>query len=386
MILILFVNFIHERMTHMWCEQTNNGKWKYIERYVDPMTNREKRVSVTLKKNTSQAKKQAQKILHDKIKEKIDKQGIYTECITFEFMIKAYRKAQILEVKQSTYKRNYYTSETLLSILGRDTLVDRFSAHYVRNALLHTKKKAGTLNEYLRRFRAIMHWGYENDFIDNIQFLDKLKNFNDTPHRKKIESKYLESIEVSLVLNNMYIPYWRDLTEFLILSGLRFGEAAALEFKDINLKQRLIYVTKTYDVVNKVTTTPKTSCSIREIYIQDEFYDLCEKIRRKALCDRMQTGSNLLFQNKNSNDFHIGYAGYLKYLKKVSKEFINRSITPHVLRHTHASLLFEAELDIETISRRLGHENSKVTRDIYIHITEKLKEKDRAKIAQIQIL
>lgn len=38
------------------------------------------------------------------------------------------------------------------------------------------------------------------------------------------------------------------------------------------------------------------------------------------------------------------------------------------------------------ISRRLGHANSKVTREIYLHIMDKLKERDRTEIMQIKLL
>ncbi len=52
---------------------------------------------------------------------------------------------------------------------------------------------------------------------------------------------------------------------------------------------------------------------------------------------------------------------------------LHRTITPHALRHTHASLLMEQGINIDIIFGRLGHENSSITREIYLHVTEKLK-------------
>jgi integrase len=40
----------------------------------------------------------------------------------------------------------------------------------------------------------------------------------------------------------------------------------------------------------------------------------------------------------------------------------------HALRHTHASLLIRAGVDILTISRRLGHSKASVTLDTYGHL------------------
>ena len=65
---------------------------------------------------------------------------------------------------------------------------------------------------------------------------------------------------------------------------------------------------------------------------------------------------------------------------------IGRDITPHILRHTPASLLMEQGIDIDTISRRLGHSNSRVTREIYLHVTKKLKEKENARLKNIKLL
>ena len=41
----------------MWTEKTKNGKYKHVERYTDPVTGKEKKVSITTEKNTAQARK-----------------------------------------------------------------------------------------------------------------------------------------------------------------------------------------------------------------------------------------------------------------------------------------------------------------------------------------
>ena len=66
---------------------------------------------------------------------------------------------------------------------------------------------------------------------------------------------------------------------------------------------------------------------------------------------------------------------------------MTKTITSHIFRHTHASLLFEKGLDFETISRRLGHSSADgVTKDIYVHITNKKQQEDFEKIKQLKIL
>jgi integrase len=43
-------------------------------------------------------------------------------------------------------------------------------------------------------------------------------------------------------------------------------------------------------------------------------------------------------------------------------------VTFHALRHTHASMLIAAGLDVLTISRRLGHSKASTTLDVYGHL------------------
>ncbi len=56
-----------------------------------------------------------------------------------------------------------------------------------------------------------------------------------------------------------------------------------------------------------------------------------------------------------------------------------RRITIHGLRHTHASLLFEAGASIKEVQERLGHSDIQMTMNIYTHVTDTLKEQTAQK-------
>lgn len=369
----------------MWIEETKNGKFKFVERYTDYLTGQIKRVSVTMDKNTAQARKTAQKALDEKIDHALNK--VVKKDISLKDLVDEYRKDQEKTVKKATYRRNYHTCNSFLKILGENTIVSKMNAKYVRDRFLATEKDPGTLNEYLTRFKAMMRWGYRNDLIPDISFLNKLEPFKDVPHKVKIQDKYLETEELKTLLNGMTDETWRTVTEFLVMSGLRFGEFAALEQSDIDYANNVIHVTKNYDPNNNIVTTPKTICSVRDVYMQDELKAACKKLHSQMLRRRLIYSlpqSKLFFFSQDGDYVH--YYAYNKYLKENSLKLIGRSITVHALRHTHASLLLEKGIPIETISRRLGHENSKVTREIYLHVTQKLKEKDNEKIAAISIL
>ena len=195
--------------------------------------------------------------------------------------------------------------------------------------------------------------------------------------KAKIQDKYLERDELKLLLNEMSQPIWRDLTEFMALSGLRFGEAAALTADDVDLNERYIHVRNTLDSVNKIVTDTKTWNSQRDVFIQAELLPLVTLLVRRS-------GGGLLFQDEDGG--YIEYYAYNKYLKENSKVCLDRQITTHALRHTHCSLCAEAGMELDAISRRLGHGDSRITKEIYFHVTKRMQEKENAAMDLVKIL
>lgn len=139
----------------MWVEETKNGKYKFVERYTDFMTGKQKRVSVVMDKNTAQARKAAQKAIDEKIDKAVRACMSVEKTITLAELVDVYRQDQKQTVKQSTYKRNYFACKTLMEILGEDTLVERLSAQYIRQVpagyrqgTWHAERTYGTLKVF----------------------------------------------------------------------------------------------------------------------------------------------------------------------------------------------------------------------------------------------
>lgn len=367
----------------MWCEKLSSGRYRFAERYLDPLTMTEKKVSVTLDKNTRQAQKAAQQALQEKIRQKL--RASDQKSVRLKDLVADYLKEQEQTVKLSTFRRTCWACNSFMRILGEDILLPKLTAGYIRRCFLAAEKEPVTLNELQKTLKAVFRWAYKNDYIDDIRFLDKLERFKDTPHRQKIEDKFLEREELDQLIRGMD-EKWRTLTLFLALSGLRFGEAAALLRSDLDFASREIHVTKNYDGANHAVTSPKTYTSIRDVYMQDELYVLCREIYAAGYIDRNIIRINpgdLLFPGKNGG--YISYRTYADNIGRKSEEILGRRITAHTLRHTHASLMMEQGVDIDTISDRLGHGDSKITREIYLHVTERLKDKRNEQLKEIKI-
>ena len=154
----------------MWVEETKNGKYKFVERYTDFMTGKQKRVSVVMDKNTAQARKVAQRALDAKIDKAMKECMSDERPLTLRELVDVYLKDQEQTVKPSTYRQSHFRCKSLMRILGEDTLVGRLSAQYIRQTLLATGKSPGTLNTHLTRLKALLRWGYQNDFVHDVSY------------------------------------------------------------------------------------------------------------------------------------------------------------------------------------------------------------------------
>ena len=63
----------------------------------------------------------------------------------------------------------------------------QLTAAYVKKCLSAQKEKPGRTNERIKRFKAMIRWAYDNEYIDDIRWLDKLKPTKDEEKKKKLE-------------------------------------------------------------------------------------------------------------------------------------------------------------------------------------------------------
>lgn len=363
-----------------WIEK-GKKKSRFCDYYTDPLTHKRHKISVTIEKETPQARNKAQARLDEMVKQRTTHQP--DKMLLFD-LCKLYKDAQKSIVKPSTLSRNTAKCNVFEKIFGNID-VNQLTAGMVKAAFMKRNPNPGTVNENLIRFKALLRWAYQNDFIKDPAIIDKLTPLKDSTKKEKLRDKYLEKEELKLLLDAMKVETWHNLTKFLVLSGCRIGEALALNEDDIDLINREITISKTYDSNNRVVTDPKTYASNRKIYMQDDLYALT----RSIIAHNQKTRRTLYLYHTplffDLTGAHAHYYAYRKYLRETSIKVLGRKITPHIFRHTHASLLAET-LPYDLISRRLGHEDSKITRDIYIHITEKRKEKDNELIKKVHLI
>lgn len=347
------------------------------ERIKSPDTGLIKIVLVKCKGSGKKAELEAFKRLQDKI------DGISSSRTLFSEAIGLYLVDIEKNLKPSSIRKARIELGTILKITG-DAYLESITAGFIRKKFIQSGRSNRTLNGFLKIFKTFWMWAYRNDLVSSREVFDKLTPFNDTPKKERIQDKYLETEEMDVLLEAITEPRWLLLVKFLLLSGLRIGELVALDISDFS--DGYIHVTKTYDSNNKVVTTAKTYESRRDVFIQAELLEVINKILeyRKWQAEVCGYESAVFFPDVDGGRLH--YPAFAKYLKETSERVLHKRITPHTLRHSHCSMLASAGFPLEAISARLGHSDSRITKEIYLHRMKELKERENNQLNGIRLI
>ena len=380
----------------MWSQPVDKnkpkGKTRFFESVKNPLTGSYKTFSVTMDKYTTATIKTASRVLEERRRAfLIERQRETATDITFGDLVKYFNASRKLDpdIRSSTQKQAMMNLRPVERLIGTETPIKDLSAGFIKRSLLKSGENAVRLNGYLKILKVILRWGYANDYISDISYLSKLQRWKeDTPYHKRIEDHYMEKEELEKLIDGMADRKYKLLTRFLVLSGLRIGEMIALEKSDVDIDGRVIHVTKNRQAVTQETGLPKNSTSYRDVYMQEELASVCAEINQ--LMSMLGIKSKLFFPNADGD--YLRHDAISKYFRENSERILGRRVTPHMLRHTHVSLVVEASMlagtpiSLDDIAERLGHANSKITKEIYYHKTNLVKEAVNRKLDSLHIL
>ncbi|OAB41427.1 hypothetical protein PGLA_16630 [Paenibacillus glacialis] len=178
----------------------------------------------------------------------------------------------------------------------------------------------------------------------------------------------------------------------LAFSGMRSGELCAWKWSDLIFETNMVRITKTlYNPNNNMRkyelTPPKTTASIRDFDLDESVMKLLENHKKSQAASKQKNketfsdyhDKNFVFAHDNGYPF-IQQSISNRMERILKKTTIKKKATPHIFRHTHISMLAEAEVDLKTIMERVGHDDVKTTLKIYTHVTDKMKKNAREKV------
>ena len=404
----------------MWHEKFTNKhgetKYRYYEKYKDPLTNKWRRVSVVLNKNGKQSQKEAQKRLNERIEAKLnDKTPTTLKSLTFhaacDEWLEYYKNHS--GSKATTIKEKVSNTNTVKNAIDKEVLINNITHTYLQDiinewAKLHSK---GHVQSLVIIIRSVFKYAFKYYDLQDISVLDKIDIPKKTKTRDELQAKrnnYLEDSEVKelldcfdyLIKHKNHLSRKRNynmvkaIVQFQIANGMRIGELLAIKSDNINYEDKTLDINGTINWVTDKETgafgvkeTTKTSKSYRTIGLTTQSINLLK---------------TLILDNKKENQWNEDFIdrGYvftntagspidLNKVNSIIKEAteissIKKRVTTHTLRHTHISTLAQLGINLKAIQDRVGHSDYKTTLEIYTHVTDQMAKDMMNKLERVE--
>lgn len=244
-----------------------------------------------------------------------------------------------------------------------DSIKDLLSSYVT---YLHKEYKPKTVKRKIASIKAFFTWmEYEETIKENpfskinLRFhepkvLPKTISFDVIEHLLKTAYKEMENTNVTAYQKQIYLRNVAVL-ELLFASGMRVSELCSLKTDDINLVSGEIRIWGKGAKERIITiTNPEVLKIIREY--RSTFHGQTDSIE-------------YLFINREKKRLSEQSVRIIinKYTQKAN---IRKHLTPHMFRHSFATLLLEEDVDIRYIQQILGH-SSITTTQIYTHVSTK---------------
>jgi integrase len=155
-------------------------------------------------------------------------------------------------------------------------------------------------------------------------------------------------------------------------TGLRKGEIYALKWSDLNGGFLSVERSICQTLKGKPReTAPKTRSSVRRLQVPAPLLrTLDEHRQRQAQLQGFSDDWRVCGGVRPLSDFKVAYR-----CKKYAKQAGLHVIRVHDFRHSHASLLANANINVQEVARRLGHSDVKMTWNVYAHLYPSAEEK-----------
>jgi len=205
--------------------------------------------------------------------------------------------------------------------------------------------------------RAALNAGYRWGLIEE-NLMERV-----SPPRYRAPRKALPPLEqVARALAESRHHSWWPWFALAVSTGLRPGEQAALRWEDWSPGENVLWVRRSGQYIDGtwVETPPKTYAGDRRITLPT-LAQAALQVQR----ERVPEGVALVFPNHAGKPYSAW--GINDGLKRFCRETGLPPLTPHQLRHYHASLLIQQGVPLTLVSRRLGHASPEVTARVYAH-------------------
>lgn len=374
---------------------TKNGETRYLfQTYlgIDPTTGKERRTTRRGFKTIKEAKQAERNLLLDVEENGLPSKEAWILNPSFEELASMWLENYKTTVKTSTFENVKSKIEKMTEEHFKDMKLKQITVAYCQKVAIELSKTYVLYNHYLSVINRIFKYAVLMDIINSNPFDKVIKPKSRQTQRKGNFLTKEELKEFLKLASNATLPYFFPLVHLMAYTGLRQGEALALKWSDIDFENKKITVNKTAVRIKEKQTlqTPKTKNSKRVISIDPNTLSILKEWRKDQIKNYFKKGKhfegeeNFIFTNKWGDWVHIH--NFIRYFRRFIADNNLKKITPHGLRHTHASLLFSAGVEPKNISDRLGHSTVQITLDLYTHITEEQRTDTVEKLLEYMVI
>jgi phage integrase family protein len=375
---------------------TKNGETRYLfQTYlgIDPLTGKERRTTRRGFKTMKEAKQAERNLLLD-----VEENGLPSnqsdgfQDPTFEELASLWFENYKTTVKPSTFENVRSKVEKMTEEHFKELKLKKITVAYCQRVVIELSKSYVLYNHYLSVINRIFKYAVLMDIINSNPFDKVIKPKSRQTQRKGNFLTKEELKEFLKLAQSATLSYFFPLVHLMSYTGLRQGEALALKWSDIDFENKKITVDKTAVRIKEKQTlqTPKTKNSKRVISIDPTTLSILKSWKKDQIKIYFKNGKhfegdeNFIFTNQRGEWVHIH--NFIRYFKRFIADHKLKPITPHGLRHTHASLLFSAGVEPKNISDRLGHSTVQITLDLYTHITEEQRSDTVDKLLEYMVI
>jgi len=304
------------------------------------------------------------------------------ENITYGELFYRWFETYKYTVKVSTYvKTEQLFGNNILPVFG-DLKIKNISSDYLQKQLNKWHKKFAQYRKVYNYCCKVFDYAVLHGFIEyNPKQRVVVPTIKLDYGIKKREKLFYSKDELKAFLNAVKESssfQWFAFFRLLAFSGMRKGEMHALTWSDIDLKGKLLTVSKTlaYGEKNKlIIQSPKTKSSNRIISLDNITVQILQQWKKEQAKLLFAFGFNainpkqLVFSKIDTNKY-LYFNAPRTELIKVCKRYKLPTIHIHGFRHTHCSLLFDSGLSVKQVQARLGHSDIETTMNIYAHVTK----------------
>ena len=221
----------------------------------------------------------------------------------------------------------------------------------------------------------IMEFAIDNDLILKNPFKRvALPKGSSKKERRALTSEEQDFIFASYKGHRMGVPVL-----LMMCCGLRRGELIALTWDDVKTDEKYLVINKAAMIDGNKSTVkdPKTASGNRRVPIPGSLLDILVDAKSKASSPYVCPSAD--GQMMTESAFKRAWDSYEHYLNILAGgKDATRShpkivkfphITPHMFRHTYATMLYDAGVDVKKAQKNLGHADVSTTLQIYTHLS-----------------